>query len=139
MHNDSNILIKTRISDRDLERFKLYIENHTGDLSIGLRRKRKLALLLDENYSKRTHEHKVTFISFSRIDGYPFFSFDKLPSDMVLKDLIKNGEVIDFQFKDRDEVEFELVRPLEDNRAAFTGNYTHASSQYKPKRPGKVK
>ena len=140
MYNDSDILIKIRMSGRDLELFKDYIENYSGDLAIGLKRKRNLALLLDENYSKIIHEHEVTFMSYSRIDGYPYLSFKKLPNDTMLKDLIKNGEVINFQFKDLDDVELELVKPMEDNFAPYTNkNYTHTSSQYKPKKPGKIK
>ena len=122
-----DIIIKIRMSSRDLRRFKTFIESYTGDLSLALKRKRKLAMLLGES-DDYTHGYKVVFNSFSRIDGYPYFNFKNLPHDRTVDELLKNGELIDFEFKNMNEVEFELIEPMNDSKY-----------DYRERKPGKVR
>lgn len=114
----SNIAIKIRMSYYDLERFKYHIENSNLDLLISTKRKINLALLLGKDYYDNVQSHKINFNHFSRIDGLPIFVFEKIPVNSYLKDLIKNGELINFN--NEDEIEIELIKTLEDNIKNFS-------------------
>lgn len=122
--NNETLLFKVRMSRDDLERFKSFIEVYTGDLSLGIKRKRKLDMLLDNN--SNSYQYKVELGNFSRIDGFPFFVINKSVGDYVINQLIKDGELIDFEFEDLDEVEFELIQSTKD-------------IDYRKKNPGKIK
>lgn len=111
----SDVLVKIRMSNNDLKQFKKYIENCNDDLSLGVKRKRKLSFLLDEDYKNTEHSYKVFFTAFSRIDGLPMLRFENTPNEKSLKELLINGEVIDYNFKEPGDIELELIKIIEDN------------------------
>lgn len=110
------IIFKMRLSSNDLERFKIFLENHSDDLTLTTKRKRNLSILLDEeNANDTNNDYRVFFSNFSRIDGFPILNVEKIISDFTVKELIRSGQLIDFEIKDEDYFELEQIIALEDN------------------------
>ena len=96
------------MSDGDLKRFRIYVEESDDDLSLGIKRERKLDMLID-NTDGKDYEYKVIFGGFSRIDGFPLLRLQNILSDLKISNLLKDGEVIDFEFRESGELELEII------------------------------